>query len=373
MKRKKIIIIGLFFVVLAVFCSALWVYYDFKRPLVSVVMSTYKRPGRLVKAIDSILRQTYSRFEFIIINDSPDDRKTRIILKRYAQYDNRIKVITNSVNKGLIYSLNAGLDMAKGKYIVRMDDDDISFPTRLEKQVAFMQEHPELAVAGSWVSPIGSDRPYPFQRETDPQMIKVNLYVGEAPISHPSAIIRRSFLEENNIRYDSEFKSAEDRQFWMDITIAGGLIGNIPEVLVQYRLHSENSTEYYLAQYANVEKFQKQTIKNFLGESFNENDHICVSIKKMVQENKKHQTLDQDKLEQKVKFMCFDGENVVYHKHWNDVFIFDKENRVCRRRAPSECGTILKKKDNVITLQWDKWGIETFEKQSDQAWHLKQD
>lgn len=370
---KKIYKIGCFVIVSAILCGAVWMYYDFSRPLVSVVMSTYKRPARLLKAIDSILTQTYSRFEFIIINDSPDDKKTTIILKRYAQYDNRIKVITNPVNKGLIYSLNAGLDVAKGKYIVRMDDDDISFPHRLEQQVAFMQAHPELAVAGSWVSPLGSDQPYPFQKETDPQMIKVNLYVGEAVISHPSAIIRRSFLEENNIRYDHEFKSAEDRQFWMDIMTAGGLIGNIPEVLVQYRLHAENTIEYYSTQHANVAKFKKQIMKNFLGKSFNENDPICSSYKKMVQENKKRRILDQDKLERKVKHMCPEGENVVHHKQWRDIFVFETENRICRKKASSECGTVLEKKNNIMILQWDKWGIEIFEKRSDQAWYLKQD
>lgn len=350
--------------------GALTYFYHERHPLVSVVMSTYQRPQLLVRAIESILNQTYPHFELIIINDSPDDLKTTAVLERYKRYDSRIKVIQNPSNQGLIYSLNAGLDRAKGKYIARMDDDDISYPNRLERQVAFMEAHPEITVTGSWVSPVGSDEPYPFQRETDPDIIKIDLYMGNAAISHPSAMIRRAFLEQHRIRYNYDFKSAEDRRFWMDIFEAGGIIGNMPEVLLHYRWHYENPQDYYVSQDVNVKKFKNEVFEDFLGPDFRSNDIACITYEKMVKANKEKNILNQSKFKQKVDATCPKGENIVYHKLWRDLFVFKENNRFCRARIPYECGSVRVKNTEKLTVKWDKWGEESFTKRSDGIWYL---
>ena len=106
-------------------------------PLISVIMGSYNRGGDrqsslLLKAVDSILAQTEQNFEFIIINDGSTDN-TAELLEELAQKDKRIIVLTNKENHGLFYSLNKGLDKARGKYIARMDDDDFSFPNRFQK------------------------------------------------------------------------------------------------------------------------------------------------------------------------------------------------------------------------------------------------
>ncbi|EAJ7443814.1 glycosyltransferase family 2 protein, partial [Campylobacter jejuni] len=100
-------------------------------------MPCYNRQEYIVDAIESILNQTYSNFEFIIIDDCSTDN-TYEIVKKYAENDKRIIVLKNEKNQGIVYALNRGFSIAKGKYIARMDDDDISLPNRLEKQVEYM-------------------------------------------------------------------------------------------------------------------------------------------------------------------------------------------------------------------------------------------
>lgn len=136
-------------------------------PLISVVMAVYNGADYLVPAIDSILQQTYSHFEFIIINDGSTDDTTKI-LQHYEQLDERIKVYAQA-NQGLPISLNRGIRLARGKYIARMDADDISLPERFAKQVEFMESHPEVGVCGTQIKMIGE-----------------NSYVDAYPSSHPA-------------------------------------------------------------------------------------------------------------------------------------------------------------------------------------------
>ena len=120
-------------------------------PLVSVIMSVYNGEKYLVQAIDSILNQTYQNFEFIIIDDCSTDNSSHI-LQEYAQKDSRIKIIKKEKNigiKGFIKNLNLGISIAKGKYIARMDADDISLPERFQKQVDFLENNPEITLVGA--------------------------------------------------------------------------------------------------------------------------------------------------------------------------------------------------------------------------------
>ena len=111
-----------------------------KNPLVSILMPVYNSEKYLREAIKSILNQTFTNFELIIINDGSTDNSLKII-KSFK--DNRIKIIKNKGNLGLIKTLNKGIDLAQGKYIARMDADDIAMPKRLEKQIAFFNENPD--------------------------------------------------------------------------------------------------------------------------------------------------------------------------------------------------------------------------------------
>ena len=125
-----------------------------KSPQISVVMPAYNAEKYITEAIDSILFQTFKDFEFIIINDASTD-STKDIIESYK--DPRIKLVNNEQNKGVAKSLNIGISVACGKYIARMDADDIALPERFQKQFDFMEQHPNIDVCGSWAKKTGNE------------------------------------------------------------------------------------------------------------------------------------------------------------------------------------------------------------------------
>lgn len=341
-----------------------------KEPEITVLMSTYNRSSFLPASIESILGQTFSDFEFIIINDGSDDQSDDI-LKSYAAKDKRIKVVTNEKNEGLVYSLNWGLNLARGKYIARMDDDDVALPERFEKQHAFMEGNPDVAVVASWVGVPDGSRAWTFQQETDPQKIKVQLYLNSVPISHPASFLRRHFLEKHHIRYNNAYRSAEDRKMWLDILDAGGTIRNIPEVLLLFRLHGTNPIQYYREQRKNTNKFFQEEILTRFGIVEDLSDLTeCEIRRKMILKNETLNILPQKELLEMIEKKCPNvvGEKVI-HPYWKDFFVFDGE-RVCRYELSSECGKILKRDYNSLSIKWDRWGTEIFEKKKG-VWILK--
>lgn len=207
-----------------------------KIPKVSVLMPAYNAEKYIGEAIESILNQTFTDFEFIIINDGSKDN-TADIVKRYAAQDKRIKFINNSENKGLIAVLNEGLDVCRGVYIARMDSDDISFPERFAKQVEYMDAHPECGVLGTWVEKIGTHMKRIFRNRAKVRVL--DMIVHGSQVVHPSAMIRRSVLVENNIKYDPQYKYAEDYAFWVDI-LQCAEIHNLHDILLKYRWHNNN-------------------------------------------------------------------------------------------------------------------------------------
>ncbi len=194
-------------------------------------MPVYNGEKYLREAIESILNQSYSDFELLIINDGSSDATEEIIL---SYKDSRVRYVKNETNLKLIATLNKGIDMASGKYIVRMDADDVSLPQRLEKQFAFMEANPEVVIAGSWYENIGSHTgviEYPTRHEE----IKAGLLYS-CPICHPSIIWR---IENAREHFDINFLHAEDYELWSRL-ILNGTFANIGEVLIKYRIHEES-------------------------------------------------------------------------------------------------------------------------------------
>lgn len=196
-------------------------------------MPVYNGEKYLKTSIDSILNQTYSNFSFVIIDDGSTD-SSREIINSYK--DKRITLYINEKNRGLVFSLNRGLDECKDKYIVRMDSDDYSLPNRIEKQVEFMESHPNVGVCGSWYSVFSED----FKKKikttelpTSSEEIKSELFYW-CCLCHPSTIIRVPYLNENNLRYSITDKHAEDYGLWVKCSHLFKL-ANIPEVLLHYR------------------------------------------------------------------------------------------------------------------------------------------
>lgn len=211
-------------------------------PNVSVLMSVYAEPIDWInQAVQSILNQTFTNFEFIIVNDNPSSKALRSYLEELQQQDNRIKILTNSYNLGLTKSLNNGLKNCAGKYIARMDSDDWAYPNRLAKQVRFMDNHPDViassALAYSWD---GENLLKPIFRPTDYDDM-VSYTFTSSPFIHPLLIMRKDVLVKNNITYDEYYPRSQDYKLAIDL-LKYGKITNLPEYLLKYRISKNQIT-----------------------------------------------------------------------------------------------------------------------------------
>lgn len=234
------------------------------KPLVSVVMSVYNGERYLKEALDSILSQTYPDFEFIIIDDGSTDG-TADILASYREADGRVNIYRQD-NRGLIVSLNRGCSLAKGKYIARMDADDISLPDRLECQVDFMESHPEIGVAGSWIEYIdaGGRSIGQWRTPAGPAIIKWSLMFGTC-LAHPSVLMRKAIFDEAG-PYRPEALHVEDYDLWTRAAEITSL-ANIPEIKVKRRIWGGNiSVTESAAQEKAVVEIMHSLIAGVLGE-----------------------------------------------------------------------------------------------------------
>lgn len=198
-------------------------------------MSVYNAADYLQEAIDSILNQSFTSFEFIIVDDGSSDGSAGIVENRS---DPRIKLIRNDVNLGLAKSLNIALGASRGDYVARMDSDDISLPHRLEKQVGFMDSHPEVGISGTWIRYFGAGQAV-LRPPTDHATLVAALVFGP-PLVHPAVIMRRSLVEKHDLQYDSTFKRAQDYDLWWRVAPHTRL-ANLGEVLLHYRLHEDQA------------------------------------------------------------------------------------------------------------------------------------
>lgn len=207
-------------------------------PRVSVLMPVYNAETYLREAIDSILCQSFKDFEFVIINDGSTDSSVEII---ESYIDDRIKLIHNASNVGLIKTLNIGLEVCKGEYIVRMDSDDISLPTRIALQVGFMDSNPAIGVLGSWFEDFGEHiEPKIVKYATSDSEIRIR-HLYQTHIAHPTAVIRTNLIHKYGLKFDPEYVYGEDYHFWVKVS-ANCKLSNYPEVLVKKRDHPKNIT-----------------------------------------------------------------------------------------------------------------------------------
>jgi glycosyltransferase involved in cell wall biosynthesis len=208
-------------------------------PLVSVLLPVYNGEAYMKEAVESILNQSYKNFELLIINDGSTDNSVEII---ESYKDVRIRLVHNETNLKLIATLNKGLALARGEYLARMDCDDVSLPERLSKQVAFMHEHPEIGICGTWSKTFGAVKKswrtcFPV-RHID---IVAHLVFNTA-ISHPTAMFDMKRFRTLNLKYDTAALHAEDYDLWVNASGHFDL-GNVPEVLFLYRVHPEQTSQ----------------------------------------------------------------------------------------------------------------------------------
>lgn len=211
------------------------------KPNISVIMSAYNVEKYLAESIESILSQTYRNFEFIITDDRSTD-STYKIMSRYT--DKRMKVIKNNENKGLTKNLNTMIHQSKGKYIARMDGDDISLKDRLKNQFEYMQANPETAVVGGQGILIN---------ESGEEISKVLVPIGHESILsrifvmnqffHPAMLIRKKALEKVHF-YDEKYLKSQDYNLIFKLISEGYKVANLNEVVLKYRIHSESISQF---------------------------------------------------------------------------------------------------------------------------------
>ena len=200
-------------------------------PLISVVLPVYNGEKYLGEAIDSILAQTFKDFELIIIDDGSTDNSLAV-LKHYDNKDNRIRLISRE-NRNLATTLNDSIDLARGEWVARMDQDDIALPHRFERQLQWL-EQTGADICGSWIKFFGTtDRDILKHCNTD-EAIKMEMLFA-APFSHPTVMMKTGLLKK--LMYDKDWEKAEDYDLWERAARSGWTMSNVPEVLLMYRKH----------------------------------------------------------------------------------------------------------------------------------------
>lgn len=204
-------------------------------PKISVLTPLYNtNPQQLREMIASILGQTFDDFELLLLNDSPDNAELAEIVGEFD--DPRIHFEVNERNLGISESRNKLLEMALGEYIAIFDHDDISAPDRLAKEVAYLDAHPEVGVVGCWTRKLGASGVLHFPVEN---LAIKRAMLCECVIVHSSAMIRKSVMMENNIRWRESYSPAEDYKLWAELFHVT-LFHNIPEELLQWRIHDDS-------------------------------------------------------------------------------------------------------------------------------------
>jgi len=244
-----------------------------KDPRVTVLMSVYNGERYLNEAVDSILAQTFTDFEFLIIDDASTDC-TPEILRGYD--DPRIRIVTNEENLGLTKSLNRGLALAKGEYIARMDADDISVPERLEQQIYVLEKNSDIGVLGAAVQYI-DECGKPLQILKWPQkdtLIKWKLCFMN-PIAHPSAIIRRKLLIESG-GYDEKITFAQDYDLWVRLSPATHFANHRDVLLYLRKTRDSISFTKYHEQKMFSHLISERAINNIIGTPMSQSVVDCI-------------------------------------------------------------------------------------------------
>lgn len=200
---------------------------------VSVLTPIYKTDERFLReAIESVLKQTFTDFEFLLLDDCPEDDREKVV-RSYD--DKRIVYLKNERNLGITASRNKLIDLAKGEYLAVFDHDDICRPERFAKEVAYLDAHPECGVVSGWTKPTcGGVNEYP----EDDHGIKLAMMAGIS-MWHPASMIRKSALGE--VRYEADFTPVEDYMLWMKLA-PHTVFHNLRDVMIDYRWHESNTS-----------------------------------------------------------------------------------------------------------------------------------
>lgn len=243
------------------------------RPLVSVLIPAFNVETYLPQALQAVMEQTYNHLEIIVIDDGSTDG-TWAVMQEYAKRDNRIRIVQNPHNMGLIKTLNNGIGLCQGAFIARTDADDIAYPHWIETILATMLANPKLLAVSSYLECFyGSDDVGLLgKHKKDGEIMTVPInhqdiqstLIQHCCMSHPSILIRKEVFDDYHLAYDEHYPHAEDYKLWYEISKIGEL-ANIPQVLVKYRLHAQQvSSSKAQFQEATAKKIQLEILNHHL-------------------------------------------------------------------------------------------------------------
>jgi glycosyltransferase involved in cell wall biosynthesis len=208
-------------------------------PLVSFYVPVYNGAPHLREALDSILSQTFGDWECIVVDDCSADESPRI-LSTYR--DARFRIVRQPANLNVANASNLALRLARGRYLARLDQDDIAMTGRLEQQVAFLEEHADVVVLGSAMDVFGTQEGIAAVPHED-SAIKANLLRGLGVVNNPTSIVRTEFVRTHGIVNDPRYPLSCDYGMWVDCTLAGAKFANLPAALTRYRTHETQSSQ----------------------------------------------------------------------------------------------------------------------------------
>ena len=205
------------------------------KPLISVIIPAFNESATdISNAISSILQQTYTNIEVLIFDDSTS-QDTIDAIDAFAK-DTRVSIYRSSTRVGFIKSLNLGLESSKGKYIARMDGDDYSHPDRFQKELSFLEDHPDVMVVGGQINIMDENTHITSSRKYPLGGIKLRLFSCiRNPMAHPAIMMRREIVD-MGYRYDDSLKMSEDLDLWLRLMNDGYKLANIPDTVLDFRV-----------------------------------------------------------------------------------------------------------------------------------------
>lgn len=331
-----------------------------KYPLISVILPVYNRADFLPRAIESILNQTYQKWELLILDDGSTDNSLAIA-KRYAVRDERIKVFSLPHN-GVISARNKGFDVARGKYIALLDSDDASTPDRLEKQVRYLETHPNITLLGTAVLPFNSNRAYDFfmyNHSFPTKLLNAVFLSGIFPVIQGTCMIRRDFMEKHHIRYDYKYNSLEDYSLYEQIFDNGGQFATLPVPLYLYRLHRTHSKDFY----EKVQKIMREAPKNKWNRLFPNipyGNNFCERMNALIPISKKYSFLSEKDIRDFTSKYCKNNQYIHSVSHYNlkinnqqEIVLVNKTTNRFYSYIMKKSGLLISGLDNIALILWD--------------------
>jgi glycosyltransferase involved in cell wall biosynthesis len=293
-----------------------------QNPKVSVIMSVYNSRNYVKDAIKSVLAQSYTDFEFLIVDDCSKDDSVSVI-KQFK--DKRIRFYQNEKNLGYINSLNFLLNECKGTFIVRHDNDDFSSKNRILNQISFLEKNPEYLICGSNCMIFGKKNAFSFLPQTDSECRVYMIF--NSPFYHPSVCFHRKIFSEYHLLYNKELMPAEDYDMWMRISKYGKM-ANLPSIDFNLRTHDNNTSSLNIQKQKNILLVLRETyFSEILKLKINENENNLLSSITYNSNFTTTEILEIESLFHKIKVN--NSETGILNKGALDFWIFYFWTKVC--------------------------------------------